>query len=109
MINKLIVSTLKPLLVPIEFQRCTSKADTYITFFTYSKSGELYTDDAEDVTAVYIQVDLWSKKDYTALSEKLLKRMLDAGFTRTSEAEFYEDDTQIYHKAFRFKYLMEGE
>ena len=65
MINKLIIDVLKPLNIPVSFQRYTGKADTYITFHEYFTNGEDYEDDEESLTAHYIQVDVWSKKDYT--------------------------------------------
>ena len=47
MINKLIIDTLKPLKIPVSFQKHNGKAQTYITFHEYLESGEGYEDDEE--------------------------------------------------------------
>ncbi|MFR1708874.1 MAG: hypothetical protein ACLSV2_08235 [Clostridium sp.] len=107
MINKLIIDTLKPLNIPVSFQRYSGKADTYITFHEYFTSGEEYEDDEEALTAHYIQVDVWSKVDYTDLVKSIKELMLKAGFKRLNEADLYEEDTKIYHKGLKFYYLGE--
>lgn len=109
MINKLIIDTLKPLNIPVSFQRYTGKADTYITFHEYFVSGEEYEDDEEALTAHYIQLDVWSKADYTDIVKVIKGLMLKAGFKRLNEVDLYEEDTKIYHKGLKFYYLEEME
>lgn len=109
MINKLIIDTLKPLRIPIAFQRYNGKAETYITFHEYLSTGEEYEDDVETLTAHYIQVDVWSKTDYTDAVKSIKELMLKAGFKRLNEIDLYEEDTKIYHKGLKFYYLEEGE
>ena len=108
MINKLVVEALKPLKVPVSFQKYKGKENTYITFFNYLEQGEQYADNEEKATCFYIQVDVWSKNDYTELVEKVKNAMKAAGFMRTSAADLFESDTKIYHKAIRFFIHMEG-
>ena len=105
MINSLIVQALKPLDVPVSFQKYSGRENTYITFFSYLEQGEQYADNEEKAVGYYIQVDIWSKNDYTELAEKVKSRMKAAGFIRTSAADLFEKDTKIYHKALRFFYL----
>lgn len=105
MINSLILQTLKPLNVPVSFQKYSGRGNTYITFFSYLEQGEQYADNEEKAAGYYIQVDVWSKNDYTELVERVKSRMKAAGFTRTSAADLFEKDTKIYHKALRFFYL----
>lgn len=109
MINKLIIDLLKPLNVPVSFQRYTGKADTYITFHEYFTSGEEYEDDEEALTAHYIQVDVWSKVDYSEVVKKTKELLLKAGLKRLNEIDLYEEDTKIYHKGLKFYYLEEME
>lgn len=109
MINKLIISTLKPLSVPVCFQKYTGKANTYITFHEYVESGEAFEDDEEIFTGHYIQVDVWSKADYTVLVKSIKELLKTAGFKRLDEADLYENDTELYHKGMRFFYLEEKE
>lgn len=68
MINKLIIDALKPLNIPVAFQKYSGRAETYITFHEYLAAGEEYEDDDEALTAHYIQVDVWSKSDYKDLA-----------------------------------------
>ena len=109
MINKLIIDTLKLLRVPVAFQKYNGKAETYITFHEYLATGEEYEDDEESLTAHYIQVDVWSKADYTDVVKNITELMLKAGFKRLNEIDLYEEDTKIYHKGLIFYYLEEGE
>lgn len=109
MINKLIIDTLNSLKIPVAFQKYTGKADTYITFHEYLATGEEYEDDEERLTAHYIQVDIWSKKDYTNIVKNIKGLLLKVGFTRLNEIDLYEEDEKIYHKGLKFYYLEEME
>lgn len=109
MINKLIIDTLKPLKIPVASQKYSGKEETYITFHEYLTAGEEYEDDEEALTAHYIQVDVWSKSDYTDVVKNVKELLLKAGFKRLNEIDLYEEDTKIYHKGLKFYYLEEGE
>lgn len=109
LINELIVDALKPLKIPVTFQRYTGKAKEYITFHEYLVKGEEYEEDAESLTAHYIQVDVWSKNDYTATVSKVKENLINAGFKRKSEIDLYEENTEIYHKGLKFYYLEEDD
>lgn len=101
-LNKLIKDTLKPLNVPVDFQTYAGTASLYITFFEYNQRGALYADNDEQEIDHFIQVDIWSKGDYTDIVSKVKKAMKQAGFSRTLETEIYEEDTKIYHKILRY-------
>lgn len=107
LINKLIIDILKPLNLPVCFQRYSGKAETYITFHEYFSGGEEYEDDEERLTGHYIQVDVWSKSDYTGVVNKAKKLLNAAGFKRLNETDLYEVDTKIYHKGLKFYYSEE--
>ncbi|ESU71108.1 hypothetical protein T260_15120 [Geobacillus thermopakistaniensis] len=108
-LNKLIIDTLKPIGVPVAFQTYSGTATTYITFFEYNQFSALNADDEEQQTAHFIQVDVWSKGDYTAIVQQVKDLMTAAGFRRTFETELYEPDTKIFHKVLRFSYVEERE
>ncbi|MDD4802297.1 MAG: hypothetical protein PHF24_05065 [Syntrophomonas sp.] len=105
LINKLMIELLQPLQVPVSFQKYTGKALTYITFHEYHQTGEEFAEDAEAFTGHYLQVDIWSKTDYTALAIEVKSLLIAAGFKRLDEADLYEPDTGLYHKGLRFFYL----
>lgn len=109
MINKIIIDTLKPLNIPVVFQKYSGKSETYITFHEYLIEGEEYEDDDEALTAHYIQVDVWSKSDYTEIVQKLRKLLTIVGFKRINEIDLYEEDIKIYHKGLKFYYLEESD
>lgn len=104
-LNKLIIDTLKPIGVPVSFQTYSGTATTYITFFEYNQFSALNADDEEQHTAHFMQVDVWSKGDYTAIVQQVKQLMKQAGFRRTFETELYEPDTKIFHKVIRFSYV----
>ena len=102
--NKLIIDTLKPLGVPVAFQKYSGSELTYITFFIYNEQGELWADNAEIQTGYYVQVDVWSKTDYTTLVADVIIEMENIGFIRSYATDLYENDTNTYHKSIRFSY-----
>lgn len=107
LINKIIIDTLKPLKIPVSFQKYTGKAKEYITFHEYSANGEEYEDDVEAMIGHYIQVDIWSKGDYTQLVSRVKGLLISCGFKRLNEEDLYESDIEIYHKGIRFYFLEE--
>ena len=101
-INQELLQALGGLGVPVSFQNYTGSADTYITFFTYLDKPEQHADDAELTTGHYVQVDVWSKGDYTEAVNTVHQKMLGVGFTKQNFYDLYEQDLGIYHKAMRF-------
>lgn len=99
--NKLIIDTLKSLGVPVSFQVYSGTATTYITFFNYSENVESYADNKETSISNYIQVNVFSKGDYTDLVNSVLEALKQAEFRRTYVTEMYESDTKFYHKVIR--------
>lgn len=106
MINELIINTLKHLDVPVAFRNYSGKASTYITFFCYNEQGETWAENQEKATGYYVQVDLWSKVDYSTLAGQIQTATEEAGFKRSTAQDMpYEPDTALFHKAMRFSYL----
>lgn len=101
-INSDILTALSDVGCPVQFQHYNGKADTYITFFTYLDQPEQHADDQEVITGYYVQVDVWSKRDYTQLVQDVHEKMVLAGFRKREFYDLYENDTKIYHKAMRF-------
>lgn len=107
-INSLIINTLSSLGIPVRFHELEEKdgePETYITFFELNQNGALYGDDAELKSRHSIQVDVWSKGNYTNTVKTVKDLLLDKGFTRTYETELYETDTKLYHKVIRFNFV----
>ena len=100
--NSEILAALKDIGVPVRFQTYTGKEESYITFFTYLDRPELHSDDRELITGNFIQIDVWSKRDYTDLVDLVHQNMIDAGFIKLNFYDLYETDTKTYHKVMRF-------
>ncbi len=101
-INKEVLSALKDIQVPVRFQTYTGNEETYITFFTYLDRPEQHADDGEIATGYYVQIDIWSKSDYTEIAKEVHQSMLTANFTKLNFYDLYESDTRVYHKVMRF-------
>lgn len=101
-INKEVLSALKDIQVPVRFQTYTGNEETYITFFTYLDRPEQHADDDEIATGYYVQIDIWSKSDYTEIAKEVHKKMLAANFIKKGFYDLYEEDLKIYHKVMRF-------
>lgn len=99
----LVMTALKPTGVPVGYMTATA-ANTYITFFFVNERGSLFVDDDEIGTDYLLQVDIWSKGDYTALYDQVKSLLKGVGFIRTHAQDLYETDTKIYHKAITFSY-----
>lgn len=100
--KKLINDALSPI-APTSFQHYNGEEKTYITFFCYNDMHEEYAEGEEIVTVYYVQVDLWSDTaDYDGLVEQIKSAMKTAGFKGYAGQDFYEKDTEIYHKSMRF-------
>jgi hypothetical protein len=101
-INKEILAALKDIKAPVSFQTSKSASFPYVTFFTYLDRASLHSDDEENVRGYFVQIDIWSKSDYTGLAKEIHQSMLAANFIRQNYFDLYEKDTKIYHKVMRF-------
>lgn len=76
----------------------------YVTYTFFDEWGAAFAENDEIATNYSIQVDIFSKGDFTDLEEKIKEKTTNNGFRRTSSADFYESDTGLYHCAIRFNY-----
>lgn len=77
----------------------------YIVWFIYNENGEAFAENEEIETGYYVQVDIYTKGDFTDLYKQVLQVMTAAGYYRTYATETYETDTKLNHKIIRFKYV----
>jgi hypothetical protein len=99
-----VYNILKELNVPVKWN---IRPPTFpsITYFFYNEYGQEFGDGEEIGTNYSLQVDIWSKNDFTELTEQVKNKLEESGFYRISANEFYEDDVKVYHKVLRFTYL----
>lgn len=88
----------------VYFLHATDPNTPYIEYEIFDEDGAAWEEGKEVSTNYYLQVDIFSKGDYTELENKIKKEMINASFERTGGADLYEEDTQLYHKAMRFIY-----
>lgn len=74
----------------------------YLEYEIINEQGEDYSENKEDYTTYIVQVDIFSKGDYTVIEEVVKKHMEASGFNRDMAADLYEKETQLFHKAMRF-------
>lgn len=82
----------------------TNPSPPYVTYTFIDEYGAEFAENEEIATNYSIQIDIFSKGDYTELENKIKQIMKSNDFYRTSAFAFYEDDTGLYHKVIRFFY-----
>lgn len=103
-----VYNILKDLGVPVLWN---IRPSTYpsITYFFYNEYGQEFGDGEEIATNYSLQIDVWSKEEYSSLVEQIKTKLKDNKFYRVSTDDLYENDIKVYHKALRFNYLKESE
>ncbi|WP_440894972.1 hypothetical protein ACS127_10385 [Amphibacillus sp. Q70] len=107
-VNKKIFDALAPLKVDVEWQDYSGSDDTYIRFF-FLPQVPFSLDDEGGYVTHYVQIDIFSKWDYTELVKNTKKLLKQAGLRKNFEDENYEKDTGFYHKILRYYFITEEE
>ncbi|WP_019850628.1 hypothetical protein [Desulfitobacterium sp. PCE1] len=74
----------------------------YVEYEIINENGQEWAENKEIATNYYVQVDIFSMGDYTAIENAVKEKMISHGFKRSMAADLYESDTKLYHKAMRF-------
>ena len=109
-IKKLLLNTLnnpKILnLVPdkrVYFLHANNPIPPYIEYQVILEDDIEYSEGKAQFTNYIVQVDIFSRGDYTELEEIIKKVMLEAGFEKNSSCpDLYEEKTKLNHKPIRF-------
>lgn len=75
-----------------------------VCFFEYVEQPEWFADGEEEMRGHYVQVDVFSKDDATALINEVMDKMATAGFEYQSGEDLYEEDVEVYHRPLRYFY-----
>lgn len=94
---------------PHVYQLTAPDATVYprITFFELNNLDSDYADDTPMSARVSVQVDVWSKGNYSAIVQRVNELMESIGFVRYYSTDLYETDTGVYHKALRYQAVRE--
>lgn len=102
--NQLILETLTPTGVPVAYMTYTGNNPEYIVFNWWG-SPLTHADNRERRENVTVQIDIFSKGDFTNLVQDVKQRMIDADFMKVQEGSGnYIEDTDIFRKTLRFSY-----
>ena len=85
------------------FLHANNATSPYVEYEIFDEYGSQWAENKEISTDYYVQVDVFSKGDYTSLEEKIKEKMINAGFIREGVAHLYEEDTGLFHCALRFQ------
>lgn len=77
----------------------------YITFSILSDSGKLWADDREINKEILLQIDIWGKSDLTSIGQEVTITLVSKKFIRKYEADLFEKELKVFHKAIRFLYF----
>lgn len=106
-----VTSVLSNIGVPVVFNGLPTGAtipNQYITFIEYFTGVELEAADEEITTERLIQVNVWSKGNYSQLVDKVRSTLESVGFERTSEYDApYTDGDSHFNRVLRFKFIDE--
>ena len=95
-----IPTALSSLGIPIERQPYTGRATQYVTFnLTHHGYSDWASGGAIQQEWVYA-VHQFSKGNFEALAERIMKLLRAAGYSVSEGPEMYEEDTQFYHLVF---------
>lgn len=73
-----------------------------ITLFQVTNIGADWADNQESGSEIHIQVDVWSKSNYTAITLEVDTTMKSVQSQRTGVQDLYELDTGVFHCAMRY-------
>lgn len=103
-----IPSVLAEVGVPIFFQGYPSgytPPSQYVTFLEYFSGSGLEAADKELSTVRLIQVNIWSKSNYSLLAQKIRSTLEASGFERTAEFDGpYTDGDSHFNRVLRFSF-----
>ncbi|WMJ81972.1 prohead protease [Clostridium sp. MB40-C1] len=74
----------------------------YVEYEIINEYGANYSEGQEEFTTYIVQVDIFSKDDFTIIEEIIKKNMINKEFNRDMCANSFEKNTQLNHCAMRF-------
>lgn len=92
----------------VHFIHALKPVEPYIEYEFYDENGNAYEEGKEVATNFYLQVDIFSKGNYTELENGIKTKLSNAGFERSMAADLFEKDTLLNHKAMRFVFTSEN-
>lgn len=109
MINR-VYEILKPLNIPIKWNKSPDFGinKTVLKYHFFGEGDALHGDGIDAEQGGSLQVDIFSKTDYTSTVKEVKRLLKDAGFLFDNGRDTTEDldsNTMIYHKILIFNYI----
>ena len=102
--NQLILNTLSPTDRPVYYMTYSGTESEYIIFNWWS-TPLAFADNLEKQENVTIQIDIFSKGDFTDLIEQVKQLMVDADFMKVHEGSGnFIEDANLFRKTLRYSY-----
>lgn len=86
----------------VYFLHADNPTEPYIEYEVLSEAGIEYSEGVERYTDYLIQVDIFSKSDYSHIESIIKSEMLRGGYSKGVSQDLYEEKTGLKHKAMRF-------
>lgn len=101
-------STLNKLDVPVYFMSKKEIKPPMVLFNITSERGDCFWEDEEQVIKYKIIVNIFSRENFFALKNQIVKIMREAGFIRTDIPScLYLEDIDMYNQPINFVYYQE--
>ena len=88
----------------IHYIHAINPMDTYIEYLFYKSTKTDYSGNKAHSKVHYIQVDIFSKGDFTVLQDALEEVLEEKGYKYIDEFDGYEEDTKLYTHKIRVSY-----
>lgn len=88
----------------IHYIHAINPMDTYIEYLFYKSTKDDYSGNKAHSKIHYIQIDIFSKGDFTKLQEALEQVLEEKGYIYEDEFDGYEEDTKLYTHKIRVSY-----
>ena len=93
--------------IPVSYMDYEGHGEPYVVYRQYDKDNSYSTDDEISGYITYYDFDVYSKGNIRPIQEAIKSILKNAGWTwqpRRDSPDFYEKDTEYYHKIICFAY-----
>jgi len=75
----------------------------YVEYQIVQDSVELFSEGNDDISKHEIQIDLFTKGNYTQIRDAIKEVMKEKDYTKGIGGSLYEKDTKLYHYILRYE------
>lgn len=93
--------------IPVAYLAYEDHGEPYVVYYQYDKDNSYSSDDDISGYVTYYDFDVYSKGNIIPIIEAIKSKLKGAGWTwqpRRDSPDFYEPDTEYYHKTICFAY-----